>query len=156
MNNLLREAEDKLEDAVNPFAELKSVWVRYMYSNCIYVPVFTICNHHDHVIGCVLGVSEFSLIPLTVFFFLHWMHGLPSSPSDKYSSPSHSAFLFLFFPVSFLTLGVRCTPCPHVVVLLPLYLLLPPAAGSIVGKNLSFLLCPGRVFFDLVLSLTFP
>ena len=68
MNNLLREAEDKLEDAVNPFAELKSVWVRYMYSNCIYVPVFTICNHHDHVIGCVLGVSEFSWVLLSAVF----------------------------------------------------------------------------------------
>ena len=46
LNNLLREAEDGLVDAVNPFAGLRAAWEKP-------VPVDTICFNHNPVVCSV-------------------------------------------------------------------------------------------------------
>ena len=59
LNNLLREAEDGLVDAVNPFAE----WAKYTTAVSM-----LICDYHDHVICCILEVWSVRVLPCSAVF----------------------------------------------------------------------------------------
>ena len=69
LNNLMREAEDRLGDAVNPFTELKSAWGKN-------TPVVSMFLFLQYVIIMIIlfavflkyGVREFSRVLLSVVF----------------------------------------------------------------------------------------
>ena len=69
LNNLLREAEDGLVDAVNPFAELQSTWVKYTAAVSMFLSV-----HYVIIMIMLLAVfkkyraSEFSHVLLSAVF----------------------------------------------------------------------------------------
>ena len=55
LNHLLREAEDRLVNAVNPFYKLRDVWNKYAVVISMYFPVYPVCDNHGYV---VCGVYE--------------------------------------------------------------------------------------------------
>ena len=69
LNNLLREAEDGLLDAVNPFAELKSARVRYTATVSKFLSVqYAIIMIMLFEVYLKYGVSEFSRVLLSAVF----------------------------------------------------------------------------------------
>ena len=69
LNNLLREAEDGLEDAVSSFAKLKSAWVRYTATVSMFLSVqYVIIMIMLFAVFLKYKVSEFSWVLLSAVF----------------------------------------------------------------------------------------
>ena len=69
LNNLLREVEDRLVDAVNSFAELKSAWVRYTAAVSMFLSVqYAIIRIMLFAVFLKYGVSKFSRVLLSAVY----------------------------------------------------------------------------------------
>ena len=69
LTNLLREAENGLVDAVNPFAELKSAWAKYTAAVSMFLSVqYGIIMIMLIAVFLKYGVSEFSHVLLAAVF----------------------------------------------------------------------------------------
>ena len=68
LNNLLREVENGLVDAVNPFAELKSAWAKYTATVSMFLSLqYGIILIMLIAVFLKYGVSEFSLVLLAQY-----------------------------------------------------------------------------------------
>ena len=69
LNNLLREAEDGLVDAVNPCAELNSAWEKYTAAVSMFLSVkYVIIISMLYAVFMKFGVSKFSHVLLSLVF----------------------------------------------------------------------------------------
>ena len=69
LNNLLREAEDGLVDAVNPFVELRGAWEKYTVAIFLFLLIqCAIIMILLFAVFLMYGVSEFSRVLLSVVF----------------------------------------------------------------------------------------
>ena len=69
MNNLLREVEDGLVDAVNPFSKLRDVWDRYTVMISMFLSIqYTIIMIMLFAVFLKYGVSEFCWVLLSAVF----------------------------------------------------------------------------------------
>ena len=73
MNNLLKKAEDKLVDAVNPFSKLRHVWDRYAAVISMFLSIqYGIIMIMLLALFLKYGVSEFYRVLLSaVFLYLY-------------------------------------------------------------------------------------
>ena len=69
LNNLFREAEDGLEDAVNPFVELRVAWEKYTVAISLFLSIqHAIIMIPLFAVFLKCGGSEFSWVLLSAVF----------------------------------------------------------------------------------------